>query len=420
MNPVMQRLCLRPRALVLSAMACLGLGVLTSSAGCNRDQLAKEGRVTQLQLDNYLRDAVHMSSEGIVLEPSAKGLSSIERARLGEIAQDLRRPAAVCFVERAIVTMEAGEVEGETGWIHIPEGQIKIRARTGMDGRVLTTNVLESGFDDPKMEACLKEVLQNQRFPESRDGFAYYVDVYYWVSLGLFREANSESFVHLMRRQQAEAGLRARGCLTGRVPAGTYVVSGLNLFGRDGRTLINRVDRGKLPGEVSRCVASAFKAIHIHAEPDAFVRPAAPIVEFEVSADGQVTLSEERWLEVVKLEERAERERRQAELMGETPEPDGFETDGPVDGPSIADTVVIPSGMSLGPRDFGELPLSDSSDQRDSPDQTDSTDSESPDSGTEPGLDPGTEPVPTAPGADPSKPGVKIDLSPSRAPSRAP
>src|SRR5690606_37470769 len=184
------------------------------------------------------------------------------------------------FSERAIATMEPGEVDGEQVWTKVPEGQVKFRVRVSVDGTVLSTDVLESGFTDKHMETCLAEALQNQRFVESRDSFAYFIDVYYWVSLGFFAEAQTEEFAELMRRQQAEAGMRAKACLVGRVPAGEYVVTGLNLFDRYGRTVVNRIDRGELPAEVSSCIATAFKQIHIHAEPDAFIRPAAPKVAF--------------------------------------------------------------------------------------------------------------------------------------------
>lgn len=380
-----------------AGLGVLALAVVAVTAGCNRDRIAKTGRVTHTQLEDYVRDAVRMSSEGVVLEPSGNGIGDIERVRFGEIAQQLRRPAAVCFVERAIQTMEPGEVDGEAGWVEIPEGQIKIRTRVAVSGEVLSTVVLDSGFEDEDMEACLREVLTEQRFPESRDSFAYHVDVYYWVSLGFFREANTEAFTELMRRQQAEAGVRAKGCLSGRLPAGEYRVRGLNLFGRDGHTIINRIDRGQLPENVSRCVAQAFKGIRIYAEPEAFVRPAAPVVEFEIDQEGVVTVVDERWLELIQLEERAERERKQAELMGRTPgavvEDDSLEV-----APDLVDGGgSVPSGLVLGPDDVDGDP--------------DAGPAPAPESEPDPESKPQPE---TDPAQDPSKAGVKIDLSPSR------
>lgn len=353
-----------PRALAFTALV---LG------GCAREQLGREGRVTQDQAESYLHAAIRQSSEGVVLDPSQEGLDQIERVRLGEIAQELRGPAAVCFLERAIETMEPGTIDGEAGWLAVPEGQIKLRARVAVDGTVLTTDVLESGFTDDHMETCVGDVIRKQRFVESRDSFAYYVDVYYWVSLGFFAGAQSDDFAELMRRQQAQAAVRATGCLRGRVPPGTYAVSGLNLFDREGRTLVNRVERGSLPSEVSSCIAGVFKAIRIHAEPDAFVRPAAPKVEFTVADDGTVGFGDQRWLELVELEERATRDKRKAELLDQSdPEPDGWVDRGEPDEPDD-------------PADPGEASL------------------------PQPSLHPKLQPT-----GDPSKPGTKIDLSPRR------
>jgi hypothetical protein len=156
-------------------------------------------------------------------------------------------------------------------------------------------------------------------------------------------------------------------------PAGTYRVSGLNLFDREGRTVVNRIERGSLPSDVSSCIAGVFKTIRIHAEPDAFVRPAAPDVEFTVADDGTVGFTDQRWLELVELEERAARDKRKAELLDQ---PIG------ADEPEPDDWV-----------DVGE------------PDELDDPDDTLP----HPSLDP--KPRPTG---DPTKPGTKIDLSPRR------
>jgi hypothetical protein len=361
------------------------LGLLLALGGCARENLAREGRVSQAQAEQYMRDAIRQSSEGVVLEPSQKGLDQIERTRLNEIAQELRRPGAVCFLERAINTMEPGEVDGEQVWVAVPEGQIKFRVRVGVDGTVLSTDVLESGFEDKHMETCLAEALSKQRFVESRDSFAYFVDVYYWVSLGFFAEAQSESFAALMRRQQAEAGMRAKACMVGRVPAGEYVITGLNLFDRDGRTVVNRVDRDELPPEVSSCIATALKQIRIHAEPDAFIRPAAPRVEFTVASDGSVRIGDEHWLEMIVLEEEAQREMRRNELLGQTGEgsdaPDGEVTDAWVD-EGFGDDQPVP-----------QLPAPKPSDT------------------VVPSPKPPSEPDPTA---APSEPGTKLELGPTR------
>lgn len=385
---------MQPRALVFAAVL---LGASLGALGCARDNIAREGRVTQDQADDYLRAAIRQSSEGVVLDPSQQGLDQIERVRLGEIAQELRGPAAVCFLERAIQTMEAGTIDGEPGWIEVPEGQAKFRARVSVDGNVLATDVLESGFDDDYMDTCLTEVISKQRFVESRDSFAYFIDIYYWVSLGFFAEAHSEGFAERLRRQQAEASRRAIGCFVGRVPAGTYAVTGLNLFDRDGRTVVNRIDRGELPGEVSSCIASAFKAIRIHEEPDSFIRPAATKAEFVVAADGAVSFGDARWLELIELEERAARERRQAELLGDEV-PDGYVDEGEP------------------PEPLGELPPVPARPGPAKPDVAPPKPDVAPPE-PEPAEPEPTEPEPAEPpkpSGDPAKPGTKLDLSPRR------
>ncbi|WP_157595430.1 hypothetical protein [Plesiocystis pacifica] len=341
-----------------------GLAALVMSLGCTGSRAVQTGRATRGQADDYLRDAVRMSSEGVLLEPRGSGIGSIDRVRLGEIAQELRLPAAICFVERAIQTMQTGEVDGEAGWVEVPEGQIKIRTRIAIDGKVMSTEVLDSGFVDEHMEGCLREVLESQRFPESRDSFAYSIDVYYWVSLGVFSLANTEGFDERLRREQAEAARRAKPCLQGRLPAGEYRVSGVNLFDRDGDTIVNRVDPGQLAPDLSACVAQAFRGVRIYSEPEAFVRPAEIVVEFAVDDDGQVSGKDDRWLEIIELEELAERERRRAELAVEEDRlenaPDGSARGvagsgtGSDAGDSDGEDVAIPRGGSPdGPMDLG-------------------------------------------------------------------
>ena len=391
----------------------IGLSASLALAGCSRDKLARQGQVTQDQADNYVNDAIRQSSEGVVLDPSQVGLEQIERTRLSEIAQELRRPAALCFLERAIVTMEMGEIDGERTWVDVPEGQVKIRARVSVDGSVLTTDVLESGFEDPKMVTCLEQVISKQGFVESRDTFAYYIDIYYWVSLGFFAEAQSASFAELLRRRQTEAGVRAKGCLTGRVNPGEYVVSGLNLFDRAGQTLINRIDRGELPPEVSSCVASSLKRINIHPEPDAFVRPAAPEIRFVVADDGSITVTDERWLELIELEERALRDQRKAELL-ETPiGADRSEDDGV--GPYIdrPEPLAPKDSIDALPRgvDPSAVKPEPAKPEPAKPEPAKPEPAKPEPAKPEP---PATKPEPAPPQGDPSKPGTKIDLSPRR------
>ncbi|MFV8755285.1 hypothetical protein ACNOYE_32445 [Nannocystaceae bacterium ST9] len=350
-------------ALVLASFAC---------ADTKRTTIT-EGQVSRMQKDQYIRDAVRMSSEGVVLEP-ASNIDAIDRRLLVEYAQAMRAPLAICFLERAINTMEPGEVDGEEGWVGVPEGQAKVRARVGANGVVLATDVLESGFDDDEMEACVRKAIENQRFLPSRDAFAYHIDVFYWVSLGFFRTAQTAEFDELMRRQQTTAGIAAKNCITGRAPAGEYRIRGLNLFDRDGNTVINRIERGDLSPEVGSCIAAAFKAIRIPAEPEAFVRPAAPVVTFTVAGDGSIAVSDERWLALIEKEEQAIREARKAELL---------------DQPVGADAIE-PDHLEL-PEDA----------------ETDGGASEP----SEP-LPPQKDDVPPAQGTDPG--GMKIDLSPRR------
>lgn len=309
----------------------LALALTLPLVACTKGKrnVIMDGEVSRLQRDDYIRDAVRMSNEGVVLEP-ASNIDAIDRVRLVEFAQALRTPAAICFLERAIATMELGTIDGEPGWVGVPEGQAKVRARVSADGTVLSTDVLESGFTDDVMEACLLEAITKQRFLPSRDNFAYHIDVFYWVSLGFFRSAQTAEFGDHLRREQAAAGVAAKNCLVGRVGAGEYPVTGLNLFDRDGGTVINRVERGELPADVGGCIATAFKAIHIPPEPDAFVRPAAPKATFTVADDGVITVSDERWLALVQKEDQAAREARKAELLdqpigADTIEPDSLE-----------------------------------------------------------------------------------------------
>lgn len=304
------------------------LALLLAIAGCTggKRSVITEGQVTKMRADQYIRDAVRMSNEGVVLEP-ASNIDAIDRVRLVEFAQALRTPAAICFLERAIATMEPGMVDGEPGWIDVPEGQIKVRARISADGTVVSTDVLESGFTDDAMETCLLEAIREQHFLPSRDNFAYHIDVFYWVSLGFFRDAQTAEFRELLRREQAAAGVAGKNCLMGRVDPGEYPVTGLNLFDRDGNSVINRVDRGDLPAEVGSCIATAFKAIHIAPEPDAFVRPAAPSVTFTVASDGSVSVSDERWLALVEKEDQAARDARKAELLDQPIGADAIEPD---------------------------------------------------------------------------------------------
>ena len=272
---------------------------------------------TRYQADRYIGTAVRRSPEGVIVIPSRYAERALDRVRMTELAQDLRQPAAVCFINRAIETMRRGERGGESGFVDVPEGQAKFRVRINPAGQVVRTEVLESGFKDEAMEACLREVLAAARWPQNRTGNTHFVDVIYWASLGFGEEDSSPAAVEELRRQQALAAERAKPCLAGRTRPGRYPIQGLSLLDRDGRTLVNRLDSNDLPQEVARCVMVAFREIRMPRAPEAFVRAFTPEAEFSVAADGAVSFADERWLTLVLAEEEALREARRAELAGE-------------------------------------------------------------------------------------------------------
>ena len=160
--------------------------------------------------------------------------------------------------------------------------------------------------------------------------------------------------------------MRAKKCFEGRVTEGGYWIEGLNLVGSDGSTMANRVDQAKLPEEVRACVTQALREIRLPAAPDSFVRPVAPKIRFDVLPEGRVRVHDEEWLRLVKLEERAQRDKRRADLA------DG---DGPVGEERV---------------DVGE-------------------DAEP--AVEEPTEDQVTDATPEGPRADPGKGGIKLDLS---------
>ena len=342
--------------------------------------------MTQAQADRYIRKAVMKSSEGVVFFPAAKTGYDYDRVRLNEIAQSMRQPLAVCFLDRAISTMERGEVDGETTYLKVPEGQGKFRARINSAGEVLRAEVLESGFKDEQMEACVLRVIESKTFPQLRGQSQSHVDIVYWVSLGMHAGAQTPQFARLLRKQQALAGVRAKKCLEGRVEAGVYEVEGLSLFGRTGGTLVNRITHGDLPTEVSQCVAQAFKSIMVDPEDDSFVRPASPVVTFTMREDGVVTVSDERWLQVTEMEERAKREEQRRELQGgEAPPPSE-----PLPASGAHDVTI--SGLE-------PVVDEDPPDSRPAPEPA-------------PLPEPTPAPEPEDPRQDPSQRGIKLDLGP--------
>ncbi len=281
--------------------------------------MAPSGMNTHSQARRYVDKAVRRSSEGVILMPSKKADNLFDRARLNEIAQSLRVPAAVCFVNRAIETMKLGKQDGETTYLGVPEGQIRIRTRINPAGEVLRTEVIETGFQDETMYPCLDKAIRAVKWTQNRSGVVQYIDVIYWVSLGYQVEDHSEEAALELRKQQAIAAEKARGCLEKRVSAGRYKVEGLSLMDRDGRTLANRVEPSTLPENVSQCVAIVFRDIRMPRVKEAFVRPINPSAEFVVATDGSVSHVDERWLALIRLEAEALREARLSELAGDNP-----------------------------------------------------------------------------------------------------
>jgi hypothetical protein len=290
----------------LGGRLALGLAVLASVACARYSGEARrpQGPTSKSQGDRYITRAIRQSSEGVILLPSQRAEQVYELPRLNEIAQGLRAPAARCFLTRAIETIEP-DAKGERGYTNVPEGQLKVRVRIAPNGEVLRTEVLESGFVDEHMEPCVREVLEDQRWPPNKSGNSHFVDVVYWVSLGMQKGAGTEAMATHLRREQVTAGRRAKACLQGRVDAGHYEIRGLNLVDREGATMANRIDTVELPEQIRTCLATAFREIRLPRDTDAFVRPVSPVVAFDIDHDGTVTVDGERWLELVELEERA-------------------------------------------------------------------------------------------------------------------
>ncbi len=273
-------------------------------AGRGAEGPQTDGPSTQLQAEAKVREAIRRSSEGVIMLPSKKAERVYELPRLNEIAQALRQPFAACFLRRAIVSMTPS-AEGP-GFDGVPEGQAKIRARIGADGSVVRAEVLETGFDDEPMESCLTQYLRQQRFPPNETGHTHYIDIVYWVSLGLQRGVDDPKFQEHVKRETIAAAVRAKPCLQGRLDAGDYTVDGLNLVDREGMTLINRVQDEALPEPVRACVAQAFRDVRLPRDAEAFVRPVASQVTFAISRDGGIEVHGEQWLRLVELEEQAQ------------------------------------------------------------------------------------------------------------------
>jgi hypothetical protein len=383
------------RGLGLGLGLVLGLGLGVGASGCKRAADSPTATPnTRSGADRYVRRAIRQSNEGVILLPSERAEHIYELPRLNEIAQGLREPAALCFLERAITTMERGDAE--TGDKNVPEGQIKIRVRIAPNGQVLRTEVLESGFADPKMGPCLEKAITSQQFPQNDGGVNHYIDLVYWVSLGLQSDVHTAEWKQHVKREQIGAGVRAKPCLVGRAPVGSYKVAALNLVDRDGSTLINRIDGRGLPAELRQCVARAFRDLRLPRKPDAFVRPVWAEVEMQVKNDGTVEVGGEEWLRRVELEERVGRQQKRKEMLGD----------------DVGDGSRWAAETNESPIDDGEPEGGDPGSDERVPTSERATPKDPPEA---PGkAKPGTAAKPGAPAPDPGKGGLKLDLGTRR------
>lgn len=366
-------------------LGALALMLCVVGCGNRRNARAPSGPASLLESEAYVRRAIRSSNEGVILFPSQRAERVYELPRLNEIAHALKPPAARCFLMRAIETMELSD-DAERGYDNVPEGQMKVRVRIAPSGEVVRTEVLETGFTDEQMEPCIREVLEDQRWPPNKSGNTHFIDVIYWVSLGMQQRLDAEPMATHVRREQVSAGRRAKACLQGRVDAGRYEIAGLNLVDREGATMVNRIDTGDLPESIRACLATAFRAIRLPREADSFVRPLSPQVIFEIDREGTVSVEGERWLELVELEERARLAEERAALAADNPEIDELPARRPTE-------VVAPGVIGLAPDDGGDPPAGPGTD---GPGEA------------EPESPPAEDPPPEA--QDPGKGGIRLNL----------
>lgn len=300
------------RCLVVAAALLVGGGVGCRGRGTDDPDVEQ----TQLQAQATIRKAIRSSPEGFIFLPSKRAQRVYELPRLNEIAQSMRQPAAACFLAQAVQTMRTAP-EADIGFAQIPDGQAKLRMRVAADGKVLRVETLETGFASDAVPECVSEELQRRRFPENETGTAHYIDVVYWVSLGPQPTTNGHG--ERVRREQVEAGVRAKKCLQGRVGEGSYAVAGLNLVGSNGATVANRVEQEGLPDGVRQCVATAFRSLRLLADDATFIRPVVVGTTFAVGSDGGVKVDDEDWLRLLELEERARRDSLRAQQEASTP-----------------------------------------------------------------------------------------------------
>jgi hypothetical protein len=307
----------------LAVSIALLLGAALACGPRSKDEKTQgpNGPLTKMGTDSYVRKAIRSSNEGVILLPSTKAERVYELPRLNEIAHSLREPAAACFLFRAIETMQPSK-DG-TGFTKVPEGQVKIRTRIAPSGEVLSTEVLETGFADTHMPECVMRAINKQTFPQNKGGVAHYVDIVYWVSLGLQSDVHTEAYRTKLRREQVAAGVRGRPCLQGRAAPGHYKIEALNLVDRYGNTMVNRAHAPGLGDDVRACLETALGDLQLSPEPEAFVRPVVAQIEVDVDGEGAIAVKDEQWLHLLQLEERAKQQERRAAM--------GLAEDAPVD-----------------------------------------------------------------------------------------
>lgn len=367
--------------------AALAMAMALVAGGCGlRKANTAITPMTKMGTDRYVRKAIRSSNEGVILLPSEKAERVYELPRLNEIAHALRDPAALCFLSRAIETMEPAPGD-ERGFSGVPEGQVKIRARIAPSGEVVATEILESGFSDERMPACVQRAIEKQQFPPNKGGVNHFVDIVYWVSLGMQGDVHTEAWADQLKRESIAAGIRAKPCLQGRVPTGAYTIGGLNLVNREGQTMINRIDAQSLPEEVRSCVARAFRDVMMPRQPDAFVRPVTTQVAVQIQRDGAIEVDGEEWLRLIELEERARLDERRAALQGG----DAGEGEADAVDDGAVDDAPVDDGTDDAPVD--DAPVDDGPIDRPAPP---------------------TRPKPGERGADPGAGGIKLELTPRR------
>lgn len=338
---------MRRIAPALALVSALALAGVPACATRTKDT-GPGGTMTKMGTDRYLQKAIRSSNEGVILLPSVKAERVYELPRLNEIAHALREPAAECFLLRAIETMEP--VDDERGFTKVPEGQVKIRTRLAPSGEVLSTEVLESGFTDAHMPECVSRAINKLTFPTNKGGVSHYVDIVYWVSLGLQSDVHTTAYREQLRREQVAAGVRGRPCLQGRAAPGHYSIDGLNLVDRYGNTMVNRVEAPALADDVRTCLVQALRDLQLAPEPDAFVRPVVAQIEVDVAGDGAVIVKDEQWLHLLQLEERAlEQQRRAAAGLDEDdPDTEPLEDDLPPSRDTASEPAVGPGRQDPG------------------------------------------------------------------------